>query len=98
MFLVLKRDWPAIDFAIPRPDAVIPKNHPTITAGRHEVERIRNPHGFDCYILVLKGTLIGATEASWRQWAPGQLPDVPKEDPRYGKPIDWEELEVVIEE
>jgi hypothetical protein len=35
--------------------------------GRHELERIRCPLGYDCDWLVLKGTTIGMAEAEWRR-------------------------------
>jgi hypothetical protein len=41
----------------------------TIEAGRHEVEKIPSPHGHNCDWLVLKGTKIGASVGSWRQWS-----------------------------
>jgi len=34
--------------------------------GRHEVERIPHPDGFNCNWLVPKGTKIGAAETFWR--------------------------------
>jgi hypothetical protein len=89
MRLVLKRDWDVIDAAhlkhSARRNAVIPK-------GVHEVERIPNPLGHPgAPWLVLKGTLIGATEGSWRQWRNGTLN-------ARGEPIDWGDFEVVVEE
>jgi hypothetical protein len=93
MFLILKRDWEAIDASAPRE-----KSEALIPAGRHEVERIQNPYGhLDAPWLVLKGTKIGATESSWRQWKNGELVDNPG-NPNHGKPIDWKEYEVIIEE
>lgn len=64
MFLTVKRDWQVPDGSKPKGSgerAVIP-------AGRHEIERVPNPFGHDAPFLVLKGTLIGGTEGSWRQW------------------------------
>jgi hypothetical protein len=38
-----------------------------VAAGRHEVERINNPHGKEgTPWLVLKGTMIGAAETWWK--------------------------------
>ncbi len=90
MQMILKRDWDAID-------ATDPKNntYTTIPAGTHDVERIPCPTGHDCNWLVLKGTKIGASEGSWRQWAPGQIVD-DSDRPNFGKVIDWEEATVVI--
>lgn len=91
MFLVLKRDWEALNATGQKlVKAIIP-------AGRHEVERIPNPFGHNNSWLVLKGTLIGASEGSWREWKNGELADNPHH-PNFGKPIDWKEFEVVIEE
>ncbi len=90
MFLVLKRDWEALDGSEKDKKATIP-------AGRHEVERIPNPHGHDGFWLALKGTQIGASEGSWRQWKNGELANNP-DHPNFEKPIDWGEFEVVIEE
>lgn len=36
--------------------------------GTYEIERVVNPLGHGGYWLVLKGTLIGASEQFWRQW------------------------------
>jgi len=92
MTLILKRDWEAINAS--RGESPRTK----IPAGRHEVERIPNPFGHGGAWLVLKGTLIGASEGSWRQWRPGQTPDVPETDPDHTRIIDWGDYEVVIEE
>ncbi|MCX6713088.1 MAG: hypothetical protein NTY66_02690 [Candidatus Vogelbacteria bacterium] len=85
--MTLKRDWPALEFlgGDKAKDVVIP-------AGRHEVERITNPLGYlDAPWLVLKGTMIGASEGSWRQWKNGVLN-------RDDQSIDWGKWEVVIED
>ena len=63
MYLVLKRDWDALDG-----DSDDRNNHVVIPIGRHEVERIENPHGYTAPWLVLKGTKIGGTEGFWRQF------------------------------
>lgn|GEM_PF-3218645 len=88
MYLVLKRDWEAIDGSTGK--------RVTIPQGRHEVERVSNPLGYDSVWIVLKGTAIGATEGSWRQWEPGQVLDNPDHS-NHGKVIDWAEFEVIIE-
>ena len=92
MFMTLKRDHGALDAAGGRNKRV------TILMGRYEIERIPNPlFNNGTFWLVLKGTLVGATEGSWRQWEKGQVVD--KEGhPDFGKPIDWGDFEVVIEE
>ena len=36
--------------------------------GTHEMKRVRI-HRFDCHWLVLPGTLLGASEGFWRDWA-----------------------------
>jgi len=61
MQLILKRDWKVCN-------ALDLTDLPTISIGTHEVERIKNPLGYPGYWIVLKGTLIGASEGSWRQW------------------------------
>lgn len=63
MQLVLRRNWEAIDGSKEGADAKT-----VIPAGTHEVERVPCPLGYPCNWLVLKGTLIGASEGSWRQW------------------------------
>jgi hypothetical protein len=91
MFMTLKRAWDTLDAT--SGEAV----QTTIPAGRHEIERIKCPVGHDCNWLVLKGTLIGGSEGSWRQWINGS--DCYGENhPKAGQPIDWKEFEVVIEE
>ena len=87
--MTLKCDREAIDATgqkkNPHLKTIIPK-------GRHEVERIPNPFGHpNSTWLVLKGTRIGASEGSWRQWQNGVLND-------RCEPVDWGELEVIIEE
>lgn len=63
MTLELRLDWEAKDASKPtgQDDTVIP-------AGTHEIERIRHPRGLDCNWLVLKGTLIGASEGHFRDF------------------------------
>lgn len=93
MTVTLKRPWEAIDGSKPKGQGTT-----KIPAGTHEVERIPCPHGYDCNWLVLKGTLIGASEGSWRQWGDDGAIVVDPSDPNYGKPIDWGEFEVVIQD
>lgn len=90
MQMILKREWDAID-ATNLPERILTK----IPAGTHEIEKIPNPAGYSGNWLVLKGTLIGASEGSWRQWAPGQMNDAPDHE-NFGKEIDWEEFTVII--
>jgi hypothetical protein len=59
IFMTLRREWDA-KHADTGESVKIP-------AGRHEVERIPYPR-YHCHWLVLKGTRIGASEGSWRQW------------------------------
>lgn len=47
-------------------DASVEKGRATIPAGRHEVEVIENPLGFEAKWMVLKGTKKGMTESSLR--------------------------------
>ena len=75
MFIVLKRDWEVHDGSQKEKGG-------TITAGRHEIERIDNPLGYDAPWLVLKGTKLGQAEGAWRQWSGPE----------------WEDWEVVIED
>ncbi len=64
MFMALNREWQAIDASKKTRE----ERKTTIPPGRHEIERIPNPLGLGGFWLVLKGTLIGAAENSWRQW------------------------------
>lgn len=73
MLLILKREWPVCNGLDRHAKSVIP-------IGQHEVELIRNPFGYLGYWIVLKGTQIGASEGSWRQWEGEQ----------------WEDFEVVV--
>jgi hypothetical protein len=85
IFLTLKRTWKVLDGANPGNIAIMPP-------GRHRFVRVQNPFGHDAPWLVLKGTLIGAAEGFWRDW---------QNDPyneNLGKPINWGNYEVVIEE
>lgn len=92
MFMTLKRDWEAISVSN---NSLI---HVVIPAGRHEIERVPHPFGRkNVFWLVLKGTLTGAAEGSWRQWRNGSITDNP-DHPNFGKPINWGDYEVVIEE
>ena len=91
MKMILKKDWNALDGSQSEFVKI------TIPAGTHEIERIPNPHGYPGSWLVLKGTKIGASENSWRQWMNGVVADNP-EHPEFGKPIDWGDWEVKIED
>ena len=63
MFMTLKREWEALDAS-----GGLTK-HTKIPAGRHEIEKITNPLGHpNSFWFVLKGTLIGGSQGSWRQW------------------------------
>jgi RimJ/RimL family protein N-acetyltransferase len=75
MKLIVKRNWNGCDGA----DL---NNRPIISIGIHEVERIPNPYGYSGYWIVLKGTLIGASEGFWRQWE--------------GK--EWDDFEVILKD
>lgn len=91
MRLVLKRDWEVLDGS-EKGKAVV------ISQGCHEIERIPCPNGHPCFWLVLKGTLIGASEGSWREWESGDFTERP-DHPSYGEIVaDHGEWEVVIEE
>ncbi len=95
MFMTLKRTWEALDGSkASKGEARVI----IIPAGRHEIERVPNPYGHPAPWLVLKGTLIGAAEGSWRQWKNGGFTVSNPDHPDFGKPIDWDEWEVVIEE
>jgi hypothetical protein len=87
--MTTKRDWEFTDGNTG--EKVVKK------AGTYEMERIPCPFGWPCKWLVIKGTLLGGSEGSWRDWENGVLVDNP-EHPDYGKPIDWEEFEIVIKE
>jgi len=64
MTLVLKRPWDMFDALKMRDEQRV-----VLGAGEHEVERIENPLGFkNAPWIVLKGTKIGRTEASLRDW------------------------------
>ena len=80
MILVLRESWYALDGS---KESMEEGRLVTIPPGRHEVERIDNPSGDpDTPWIVLAGTFIGATEASWRRW----------EDPK------WNDSQVTIED
>ena len=95
MQLILKIEWDALDASDPQKPPV----HVKIPAGTHEVERIPNPsYDNGTFWLVLKGTKIGASEGSWRQWVhDGEIITNPR-SPNFGKPINWGDWEVVIVE
>lgn len=88
MQMILKRDWQALDGSESDKIAVIP-------AGCHEVERVPNPFGHRAPWLVLRGTLIGGSEGSWRQWENGDFINRP-EHPNFGSAVDWGDWEVQI--
>ena len=89
MFAILKRDWMMIDGET--------GEDKTITAGRHEIERIDNPFGHDNPWLVLKGSKIGRAENAWRDWENKGTINHPGH-PKHGQPIDWGDREIIIEE
>lgn len=62
MFMTLKQDWDVLDAT------TTPHKQAKIPAGRHEIERIPNPSYPGKFWLVLKGTRIGASEGSLREW------------------------------
>jgi hypothetical protein len=94
MFMTLKRDWEALDGT----DGSLKKT--IIPSGRYEIERIHRPNvpEGETFWLVLKGTKIGASEGSWRQWRNGVSLVTKKDHPNYGQFIEWGDAEVVIEE
>lgn len=76
MFMILKRNWHAIDASKGLERVVIP-------AGCYEMDRTSNPYGHSCSWLMIKGTKIGASEGSWRQW-------------QNDEKTNWGDYEVVI--
>jgi hypothetical protein len=72
-----KRSWRLLDGASDNKHVA----YVVIDPGEHELERIHCPLGHDCNWLVLKGTLIGASEGWWRDWS----------EPKY------DEFQIVIE-
>lgn len=62
MFAIFKQEMEVLD------GSTKPTKRTKIQAGRHEMERIENPAGHAAKWLVLKGTKIGATEGSLRDW------------------------------
>ena len=96
MFMTLKREWEALDVS------KNPIGKAKIPAGRHEIERIPNPFADaskpGSFWLVLKGTMIGMSEGSWREWMNDGSLITNKKHSDFGKPIDWQEYEIVIEE
>lgn len=91
MFATTKRIWELIDASSGKPVAY------KLPAGRHELERVPCPLGHNCNWLVLKGTKIGMSENFWKDWKNGTIADVPGH-PNFGKPIDWGEFEIIIDE
>jgi hypothetical protein len=86
----LKRAWKMIDAGENAKERDV-----TVQPGTYELERVRNPYAYSAKWLVLKGTLIGMTEGSWMQWINGTLANkVGHAD--YGKPIDWDEFEIIL--
>lgn len=66
--------------------------------GRHELERVPNPKIKNGALwLVLKGTKIGMAEKAWRQWTNGVIID-DLSHPNFGKPADWGDFEIIIED
>lgn len=51
-----------------------------LAPGTYEMERIKHSD-YNCYWLVLKGTRLGASEGSWRQW----------------RGVGWGDFEVIVE-
>lgn len=95
MFIILKRDWRALDGSQTKEST---GKEVVIPAGRHEIERIPNPYGYDnAPWLVLKGTKHGMTEGSWREWV-GEHLVTNEAHPDFGKKTTYGEFEVVIEE
>ncbi len=64
--MTVRREWELVDAG---PDGDKRKSRRTLQPGTHDMERIKNPFGHDGCWLVLKGTRLGASEGSWRQWA-----------------------------
>lgn len=62
--MTVRRQWEMIDA---RPDGDTCGHF--LPIGTHDMERIINPLDYSGYWLVLKGTRLGASEGSWRQWA-----------------------------
>jgi hypothetical protein len=63
MTMTLRSEWPALDASKSKNE-----RDTLIGAGTHEVELIPNPYGHAGNWIVLKGTKIGGSEGSWRQW------------------------------
>lgn len=63
--MTVRREWELVDAGAYGDGKEAARRLPP---GTHDMERIRNPLGHDGYWLVLKGTRIGASEGSWRQW------------------------------
>ena len=68
-----------------------------VPAGTYEIERIRCPTGYDCNWLVIKGTMVGGAEGYMRDWTNGIILDNPSHK-NHGKPSDWGDSEIVIED
>ena len=64
--MTVKREWELIDAG--DGDRKRAAEH-TLPPGTHNMERIRNPLGYDGCWLVLKGTRLGASEGFWRQFS-----------------------------
>ena len=82
MFATLGREWELLDGKT--------KHFAKVAPGRYELEKIPNPFGHEASWLVLKGTMVGMTEEAWKQWRNGEG--------IHGKPVDWGEFEIIIEE
>lgn len=87
-----KRVWEMLDYSKPRNE-----DKTELQPGTYELERISNPHGFEGNWLVVKGTTIGMSEGAWKQWINGVLADR-EGHPNFGKPINWGDAEIVLEE
>lgn len=92
MKLVTKRPWDAIDFAA---DIHADARSVAIPAGEHDVELRPNPAHPHTRILVIEGTMVGATLGFWLQWGPDVLCDEPGH-PNHGKFIDWGDRECLV--
>lgn len=86
MTATTKRPWELLDHTKSMNNMRV-----TMPAGTHQLERIPNPKGYPGNWLVIKGTTIGMSEGAWRDWKNGDLNS-------KGKPIDWGEFEIAIQE
>ena len=92
MVFVLKRDWKMYDAT-----KIQDEQEVVVKAGNHEVELIDNPFGFkNAPWIVLKGTKIGRTEASLRDWKSVAAAD--RSTSRSKKRFDLQSYKVVFKE